>query len=93
MDHDAATIWLKASAEQVAASLGEVPVQVEAELDRKVLTIREVLSLEVGEVLKLNRSAGENIDIVIGGTLVAFGEIVAFEELMGVRITDFKLEK
>ena len=73
--------------------LSEVPVEVEAELDRKTMTIRDVLSMEVGTVIKLNRSAGENIDIVIGGALVAFGEIVVFEEIMGVRITDFNLEK
>jgi flagellar motor switch protein FliN len=73
--------------------LGEVPVDVEAELDRKTMTIREVLALETGAVVKLNRSAGENIDIVVGGSLVAFGEIVVFEEVMGVRITDFNVEK
>lgn len=75
------------------AHLAEVPIEVEAELDRKRMTIREVLALEVGAVMKLNRSAGENIDIVIGGALVAFGEIVVFEEVLGVRITDFNLEK
>lgn len=73
--------------------LSEVPIEVEAELDRKTMAIRELLSLEVGTVIKLNRSAGENIDIVIGGALVAFGEIVVFEEILGVRITDFKLDK
>ena len=70
----------------------EVPLEIESELDRKVMTIRQIMELEVGSVLKLNRSAGENIDILIGGTLVAFGEIVVFEEIMGVRITDFKSE-
>ena len=72
--------------------LAEVPLEVESELDRKVMTIRQILELDVGSVIKLNRSAGENIDILIGGTLVAFGEIVVFEEIMGVRITDFKME-
>ena len=75
------------------AHLAEIPIEVEAELDRKIMTIREVLSMEVGTVLKLSRSAGENIDILVGGALVAFGEIVVFEEIMGVRITDFNLEK
>lgn len=75
------------------AFLAEVPIDVEAELDRKTMTMREVLSLEAGTVIKLNRSAGENIDILVGGSLVAFGEIVVFEEIMGVRITDFAIEK
>jgi flagellar motor switch protein FliN len=75
------------------AFLAEVPMEVEAELDRKTMTMREVLALETGSVIKLNRSAGENIDIVVGGALVAFGEIVVFEEIMGVRITDFNADK
>jgi flagellar motor switch protein FliN/FliY len=40
----------------------------------------------------MSRSAGENIDILIGGRLVGFGEIVIIEDSMGVRITDFDLE-
>jgi flagellar motor switch protein FliN len=42
--------------------------------------------------VKMTRSAGENIDIVIGGALLGFGEIVIIEDTMGVRITDFKAE-
>jgi flagellar motor switch protein FliN/FliY len=71
----------------------EVPLEVEAQLDRKVLTVRELLGLDTGSVIRLNRSAGENIDLLIGGSLVAFGEIVIFEEVLGVRITDFKTEE
>ncbi len=74
------------------APLADVPVTVEAELDRKIMTIGEILGLEEGSVVKLTRSAGENIDIVVGGRLVAFGEIVVLEETMGVRITDFNHE-
>jgi flagellar motor switch protein FliN/FliY len=75
------------------APLADVPVAVEAELDRRIMTIGEILRLERGSVLKLTRSAGENIDIVVGGRLVAFGEIVVLEETMGVRITDFNDER
>ena len=77
--------------EQIA-HISDVPVQVEAELDRKIMTIEEILRLEKGCVIKLTRSAGENIDIVVGGSLVASGEIVVLEENMGVRITDFNEE-
>jgi flagellar motor switch protein FliN/FliY len=41
----------------------------------------------------MRRSAGENIDILIGGVVVAFGEIVIIENTMGVRITDFNTER
>ncbi len=70
----------------------DVPVEVEVELDRKIMSIGTILDLKVGSVLKMTRSAGENIDILIGGTLVGFGEIVIIEESMGVRITDFNEE-
>ena len=74
------------------ARVAEVPVPVEVELDRKRLAVREILALEPGSVLKMSRSAGENIDIRVGGVLVGFGEIVILEENMGVRITDFHEE-
>jgi flagellar motor switch protein FliN/FliY len=73
--------------------LADVTLDIEVELDRKVVTIRQVLELETGSVLKLTRSAGENIDVLVGGALVAFGEIVVIEDQMGVRITDFNTEE
>jgi len=72
--------------------LADIPLKVEMELDRRVLALRDVLELEVGSVIRMSRSAGENIDILIGGRLVGFGEIVIIEDSMGVRITDFDLE-
>jgi flagellar motor switch protein FliN/FliY len=73
--------------------LADVPIEVEVELDRKQLTVREVLELEAGSVLKMTRSAGENIDVLIGGSLVGFGEIVLVEDTVAVRITDFNIEE
>lgn len=72
--------------------LGDVPLEIEVELDRKVMTIEEVLALDVGSVIRMSRSAGENIDILIGGALVGSGEIVIIEETVGVRMTDFNNE-
>ena len=72
------------------ATLGEVPVDIEIELDRKIMTGREVLRLEPGSIIGTSRSAGENIDIYIGGVLSASGEIVLIENSLGVRITDFR---
>lgn len=73
--------------------LADVPLDVEIELARRVMTLRQLLDLEVGSVIRMARSAGENIDIVIGGALVGFGEIVIIEDTMGVRITDFNIEE
>jgi flagellar motor switch protein FliN len=71
------------------APLGEVPVEIEIELDRRTITAREILDWEEGSVIGTGRSAGENIDIYIGGTLCGSGEIVVIENALGVRITDF----
>jgi flagellar motor switch protein FliN/FliY len=51
-----------------------------------------VLQLEEGCVIGTSRSAGENIDIYIGGILCGSGEIVVVENALGVRITDFRDE-
>ncbi len=74
------------------AQLADIRVPVEAELDRKRMPMRDILALDVGSVIRLTRSAGENIDVRVGGALVAFGEIVIIEDTMGVRITDFRAE-
>jgi flagellar motor switch protein FliN len=70
--------------------LADVPVDVEVELDRRIMKTREVTALEAGSVIATSRSAGENIDIYIGGVLCGSGEIVVIENVLGVRITDFR---
>jgi flagellar motor switch protein FliN/FliY len=72
------------------APLGDVLVDIEIELDRRVMTGRQVLRLNEGSVIETARSAGENIDIYIGGVLCGSGEIVVIENALGVRITDFR---
>jgi flagellar motor switch protein FliN len=73
--------------------LQDVNMDIDVELDRKTVTLREVLELEKGSILKMTRSAGENIDIFVGGSLVGFGEIVLVEDMVAVRITDFNIEE
>lgn len=80
------------TAEQISLLL-DVTLDLEVELDRRVMRMREVLDLEEGSVIRMTRSAGENIDIIVGGSLVGFGEIVIIEDTMGVRITDFNVEE
>jgi flagellar motor switch protein FliN/FliY len=74
--------------EEIAA-LGDIPVEIEVELDRRILSAREVMQLREGSVIGTTRSAGENISIYIGGVLCGSGEIVVIESSLGVRITDF----
>ena len=71
----------------------DIPLEIVVELARKVMTVRDLLTLTPGSVIKMRRSAGENIDILVGDALVAFGEIVIIESTMGVRITDFNLQE
>jgi len=80
------------TAEEQISLLADVPVDISVELDQRILTLREVLELDAGSVIKMRRSAGENIDIRAGGIVIAFGEIVIIENTMGVRITDFNTE-
>ena len=72
--------------------LANVPMEIAVELDQRILSFREILDLEPGSVIAMRRSAGENIDLLIGGVVVAFGEIVIIENAMGVRIIDFNSE-
>ena len=80
------------TAEDQISLLADIPLDISVELDHRILTLREALALETGSVIGMRRSAGENIDILVGGVVVAFGEIVIIENTMGVRITDFNTE-
>jgi len=73
--------------------LADVPLDVDVELGRKIMTVRAILALAPGAVVRMPRSAGENIDILAGGTVIGSGEIVIIEESFGVRITDFLEDK
>jgi flagellar motor switch protein FliN/FliY len=78
--------------EEQFARIANIRVEMDVEMDRRILTMREILALKEGSLIDTTRSAGENIDIYIGGALVGFGEIVVIENMIGVRITDFKEE-
>ncbi len=75
------------------AHFANVPIDLEAELGRRMMTFDAILGLQEGSVIRLPRSAGDNIDILAGGHLLGSGEIVIIEERFGVRITDFKEEE
>jgi flagellar motor switch protein FliN/FliY len=68
----------------------DIPMDVEVELDRRILTLRQILDLDTNSVIRMNRSAGENLDVRIGGQLIGFGEIVVNETTTGIRLADFQ---
>jgi len=71
-------------------NIAKVPVEIEAVLDSRIMTIAEILELERGSLIRSTRSAGENVQIHIGGAHVADGDIVAMDNLLCVRVTDFR---
>jgi flagellar motor switch protein FliN len=75
------------------AHIGNVSIEIEVQLDSRWMKLSDILALEEGSIVEMNRSAGENIDIFIGKKLAAFGEIVIIESTMGVRITDFNIDR
>lgn len=66
----------------------DVPVTVSLEIGRTRLSIRNLLQLTQGSVVELDRLAGEPMDVLVNGTLVAHGEVVVVNEKFGIRLTD-----
>lgn len=66
----------------------DVPLQVSVELGRTVCQIRDILQLGTGAVLELEKQAGDPVDILVNGKLVARGEVVVVDEDFAVRITE-----
>jgi flagellar motor switch protein FliN/FliY len=81
------------TAQEEIAHIANVPIDLEVQLDQRWMKLSEILSLEEGSIIEMRRSAGENLDIYIGSKLAAFGEMVIIESIMGVRITDFNIER
>lgn len=68
--------------------LFDVPLQISAELGRTSMSIKEILQLTSGSVIELDKLAGEPVDLLINGKLIAKGEVVVTEENFAVRITE-----
>lgn len=74
--------------EGALSSLAEVPLQVEVRLGHARLSLGELLRLKAGSVLTLDRHVEEPADVLVGGKLVARGQIVAVGDELGVRVTE-----
>ena len=66
----------------------DVPLDLSVELGRSRMTIQDLLALGPGSVIELDKVAGEPLDILVNGRLVARGEAVVVNDKFGVRITD-----
>jgi flagellar motor switch protein FliN/FliY len=66
----------------------DIPVTIAVEIGRSKITINNLLKLNQGSVVELDCLAGEPMDVLVNGTLIAHGEIVVVNEKFGVRLTD-----
>ena len=66
----------------------DIPLEVTVELGRTRLLIRDILELGVGSIIELEKMAGEPVDLLANGLLIARGEVVVIEDNFGVRITE-----
>lgn len=66
----------------------DVPVTISMEIGRTLISIRNLLQLNQGSVVELDRLAGEPMDVLVNGTLIAHGEVVVVNDKFGIRLTD-----
>ncbi|MFC1750697.1 flagellar motor switch protein FliN [Pseudomonadota bacterium] len=66
----------------------DIPVTISMEIGRTKIAIRNLLQLNQGSVVELDRLAGEPMDVRVNGTLIAHGEVVVVNEKFGIRLTD-----
>ncbi len=66
----------------------DIPVDISMEIGRTKISIRNLLQLTQGSVVELDRLAGEPLDVMVNGTLIAHGEVVVVNEKFGIRLTD-----
>lgn len=66
----------------------DIPVTLQLEIGRATVSIRNLLSYTQGSVVEMDRLAGEPLDLLVNGTLIAHGEVVVINDKFGVRLTD-----
>ncbi|PLX65938.1 MAG: hypothetical protein C0603_13260 [Denitrovibrio sp.] len=67
---------------------GEILFEVDVELGRKLVKVRELLNWEKGTILKFSKTSGEPVDFLVNGKPLALGEIMVLEDSFAVRITE-----
>ena len=70
------------------AAVGDIPVRVSAVLGRAEMEVSQLLKLDEGAVVELDRKVGEAVDIFVNDRLVARGEVVIIEDRLGVTMTE-----
>ena len=66
----------------------DIPVTLSMEVGRSRISIRNLMQLNQGSVVELERATGEPLDVYVNGTLIAHGEVVVVNDKFGIRLTD-----
>lgn len=66
----------------------DIPIQLSVELGRTKIAIKKILALTIGSVIELDELAGEPMDVLVNGYLIAQGEVVVVNDKLGIRLTD-----
>lgn len=66
----------------------DIPVNISMEVGARKISIRNLLKLNQGSIVELDRLAGEPLDVLVNGTLIAHAEVVVVNEKYGIRLTD-----
>ena len=85
MQHDVAQSPIEDSCLDVIL---DIPVNLSLEVGKTKISIRDLLKLNQGSVVELDRLAGEPLDVLVNGTLIAHGEVVVTNDKYGIRLTD-----
>ena len=73
--------------------LNDVNMQVTAELGRRRLKVRDIVALQPGSVIELDRAAGSPVDVLVNGALVWHGEVVVVDEEFGIRVSEIVVDE
>jgi len=71
----------------------DVPLELSVEVGRAKKRVREVVDFSVGSIIELDKQAGDPVDIIVNGQLIAYGEVVVIDENFGVRVTEIISKK
>lgn len=74
-------------------TLGDIPIEVSVELGRTHMSLKDILDLREGSIVELDRSAGDPLDLKVGGQLVAQGEVIAIDDHYGLKVTNLFINK
>ena len=82
------TFWVNFRISRIWGTVSDVPLEVTVELGRTKKAISDILDFAPGTIIELDKVAGEPVDVIVNGKLVAKGEVVVIEESFGVRVTE-----